>query len=351
MTLWRPRVNSLLATLRSNFSGTSAPTNPAPVAGQLFAKLDGSDDVTNLQIFNGGTETWTDINLGAAYDASNVTITGGTINGVVIGGSTAAAGTFTDLVATGEVTFDGGGIDNVTIGAIGAGPGTFTVLNGASLTVSNSTSMIPVLMEEARFTDIAFNAGWNRKATKDGFVSTFPHRLSVDTGDVADGVAGAATSGSSGWFRGKNRNTINFSKRIKFRFSLAQYDNTTNGKSWVTFGRDGFTGEAIGDPADKAIGVRIDNNAIKGIVHDGSTLTVVDLSTTLTADELYDVIVDSNGGNVSWYLNGSGTAAGTTANGPTGDKSGAAFRVECDNGGDSAAQAIVLSTLTVYAEQ
>jgi hypothetical protein len=96
MTLWRPRVNSLLATLRSNFSGTSAPTNPAPVAGQLFAQVNGSDNVTALQVFNGGTETWTDINLGSViYDPSSVDINGGTIDGTVIGGASSAAGTFT----------------------------------------------------------------------------------------------------------------------------------------------------------------------------------------------------------------------------------------------------------------
>jgi hypothetical protein len=222
----------------------------------------------------------------------------------------------------------------------------------ADLSANGSTAIIPSLMEEERFTDLAFNSGWNRKVSHEGNVSTFPHRLAVETGTVANGVAGAATSGSSGWFRGKNRNALNFSKRIKFRFSVAQYANTTNGQCWVSMGRDGFTGEGIGDPSAKAIGVRVDDDALKGIVHDGSTLTVVDLTTTLTGDELNDVVVDSIGdGNVNWYLNGSDTAAGTTANGPVGDATGSSFRIEADNGGDAANQAIILSTLTVYAEQ
>src|SRR5210317_316992 len=71
-------------------------------------------------------------------------INGGTADGVTIGGSTAAAGTFTSLNATtggsltgtwsdlGTVTtvdINGGSLDGVTIGASSAGAGTFTTLS------------------------------------------------------------------------------------------------------------------------------------------------------------------------------------------------------------------------------
>ena len=56
-------------------------------------------------------------------DASNVTITGGTIDGTIIGGTTPAAGTFTDLTVTG--TFISGGVINTigTTGQVGFGVG------------------------------------------------------------------------------------------------------------------------------------------------------------------------------------------------------------------------------------
>jgi hypothetical protein len=65
------------------------------------------------------------VQLSAAnnYNAASVAITGGTINGVSIGGSTPAAGSFTALSASG-----GGTINNTIIGGATAAAGTFTTL-------------------------------------------------------------------------------------------------------------------------------------------------------------------------------------------------------------------------------
>jgi hypothetical protein len=71
--------------------------------------------VTDGNIIVGNGTTWvaesgatarTSLGLGtiATQDASSVTITGGTINGTAIGGSTAAAGAFTTVSASGDVT-------------------------------------------------------------------------------------------------------------------------------------------------------------------------------------------------------------------------------------------------------
>jgi len=94
----------------------------------------------------------------SSTDTSVASITSGTISGVtinssVIGGTTPAAGTFTDLTATGTIDFtggtvsdlgavttadiNGGTVDGVTIGGASAGAGTFTSLNatgGGALT-------------------------------------------------------------------------------------------------------------------------------------------------------------------------------------------------------------------------
>jgi hypothetical protein len=85
--------------------------------------------------------------------AGTADINGGTLDGVVIGGASAAAATVTDLTASGTVDFsgatvsdlgtvttadiDGGTIDGVTIGGASAGAGTFTDLT-ATGTVSLS---------------------------------------------------------------------------------------------------------------------------------------------------------------------------------------------------------------------
>ena len=71
-------------------------------------------------------------NIDALVSAA-VTITGGNIDGTIIGGSTPAAGSFTDLTSTGTSThatvdINGGNIDGTTIGASSAAAGSFTTV-------------------------------------------------------------------------------------------------------------------------------------------------------------------------------------------------------------------------------
>jgi hypothetical protein len=102
--------------------------------------------------------TRAELNNAMEIDAlANVTITGGTINGTTIGNTTAAAGTFTNLTATGTVTIpdnaisgdkvEGGTINAITINTLTAtnnptlSAGTangVTYLNGSKVLTSGS---------------------------------------------------------------------------------------------------------------------------------------------------------------------------------------------------------------------
>lgn len=82
-------------------------------------------------------------NLGtiSTQDADAVAITGGTINGTAIGGTTAAAGAFTTLTASSTATLNtlassgatltGGTIDNMVIGGTTAVAGSFTTVSAS----------------------------------------------------------------------------------------------------------------------------------------------------------------------------------------------------------------------------
>ena len=72
----------------------------------------------------------------SSITATTVDLNGGTIDGTTIGGSVAAAGTFTTLTGT-TVDLNGGAIDGTTIGASSAAAGTFTSLSGTSLDVAD----------------------------------------------------------------------------------------------------------------------------------------------------------------------------------------------------------------------
>jgi hypothetical protein len=92
----------------------------------------------------------------ATLNATTIDLNGGALDNVVIGASTAAAGSFTDLTANGTVNFngatisnlgtittanlDGGTIDNVIIGGTTPAAGTFAAVAGTTGTFSAGVS-------------------------------------------------------------------------------------------------------------------------------------------------------------------------------------------------------------------
>ena len=92
--------------------------------------------------------------------ATSADINGGTVDGATIGGSSAGAGTFTNLTASGTVNFngatvsnlgtittadlDGGTADNIVIGGSTPAAGTFTALAATSATVGGAAVLTSV---------------------------------------------------------------------------------------------------------------------------------------------------------------------------------------------------------------
>jgi len=120
----------------------------------------GNIELNNLQISNQtitGLTTNADITITpngtGSVAMAKVNIDGGTVDGTVIGGASAAAATFTSLTTSGgTVTLGGsttGSIDNVNIGATTQGTGKFTTLEstgnmtvGGNLVVNGTTTTI-----------------------------------------------------------------------------------------------------------------------------------------------------------------------------------------------------------------
>jgi len=120
----------------------------------------GNIELNNLQISNQtitGLTTNADITITpngtGSVAMAKVNIDGGTVDGTVIGGASAAAGTFTSLTTSGgTVTLGGtttGSINNVNIGATTQGTGKFTTLEstgnmtvGGDLIVNGTTTTI-----------------------------------------------------------------------------------------------------------------------------------------------------------------------------------------------------------------
>jgi hypothetical protein len=116
-----------------------------------------SVDASQTQITAVGTiatGTWQGTAIADAYVADNLTISGGTVDNSVIGGTTAAAGTFTDLTASGTFTLGGTAItatgaelnilDGVTATAV-----ELNVLDGITSTTAELNTLDGVLATAA----------------------------------------------------------------------------------------------------------------------------------------------------------------------------------------------------------
>lgn len=139
-------------TVTTSFTSSGTATMAALTLSSALAVASGGTGATSAG------DARTNLGLGsiATQDANNVGLSGGAIDGTVIGGSTAAAGTFTTLNATGggsltgtwsdlgsvtTVDINGGTIDGAVIG--GSTPAAATVTNlTASGTVSFSGATV-----------------------------------------------------------------------------------------------------------------------------------------------------------------------------------------------------------------
>ena len=176
-------------------------------------------------------------------------------------------------------------------------------------------------------------------------------RMKVSTGTTASSTARRALgSDTMAWSAGKNRILINWSKRVVLSLVIFTDGNSANGEMRVLFGP--ATSDGVADLATKGIGIHIDNLALKGQTHDGTTLSEVDLSTTLVTVVPDVITITSDGsGNIEWFVNG--TSAGTSGSGATGDSSNSknALVVEVDNNADTTDNVLFLVNAWVGIEQ
>jgi hypothetical protein len=99
--------------------------------------------------------------------------------------------------------------------------------------------------------------------------------------------------------------------RIVWQITFYHRAGSANARRWFKIDAD-----TAADPTGAAIGFRIDGNAVKGIVHNGTSLTVVDLATTLTDGVDYTFRIEFHGASVYWYIGS--VLKGQSSNVPSG---------------------------------
>jgi parallel beta-helix repeat protein len=232
--------------------------------------------------------------------------------------------------------------DNVAEAYRNAGRGTKEAGNiGVSEPSYYSVSKLTQLWN---WSDISLGAGWTKTVAGSGAVSFGPRQLVVTTDSTAGSTAVARTGAEMCLTLNAASDVIDWSKPLVFVVTFSVTDATTDGIACVSLGKAADAG--VGEPAVKSFGLRVDNLALKGLAHDGTSLTVVDLNTTLVAGGTYQLAIVSDGaGNVEWFL--SGTLKGTTTAGPrtVGAAGDSTIHAEVSNGANSVAQRLVVSGL------
>jgi len=184
-----------ISTAIATKSDTASPTFTGTVTIPTVDINAGAIDGTVIGASSAAAATFTNLT------ATTADINAGTIDNAVIGGSTAAAGTFTDLVAT-SADINGGTLDGATIGGSSAGAGTFTNLtasgtvnfNGA--TVSNLGTITTANLDGGTADNIVIGGSTPAAGTFTSVVAT----TADINGGTADNVVIGGSTAAAGTF-------------------------------------------------------------------------------------------------------------------------------------------------------
>ena len=142
-----------------------------------------------------------------------------------------------------------------------------------------------------------------------------PFYIYAGAGATANSTARFRVYRLAGFSRGTTHSTIDFDKLICWKIRVHSANVTTaTGIIWAMWGGS-LEDAAPADPTSKAIGIKIIGTAIHGLVHDGTNMNTVDL-TTAYSRYAQDILIVSQAGNVKWYIDD--VYKGESNDGPTG---------------------------------
>ena len=215
-----------------------------------------------------------------------------------------------------------------------------------------SPALVEQLFQLDQWHDVPLNSDWVEALVGTGSTSLAfgPRRMLLSTGATIASSAARKLGGENSWSRGQGSDVIDWDKRISIQATLVSEATVATALSRLTMGK--AAGDGVGDIADKGVGIRLDDFALFGLVHDGVGLTAVDLSTLLADLQVERVTIKSDGlGNVQWFVNG--VLVGSTTGGPTGlgTPGSDLMQAEVENPGTAAAKSFRLHNLKVFVGQ
>lgn len=143
---------------------------------------------------------------------------------------------------------------------------------------------------------------WSSAATGTGATTADGRGTYVESGSTAASTARASIS-ALGLSLGLGQASVNYASTVEIvgDFMVSNIaSGTSTGNSWLML----TTASVAADPSTRSVGFKIVQDAIWGLTHDGTTLNLVNLSTSLSSGVLTQLRFVKSGGSVLWYVNG-----------------------------------------------
>ena len=134
-----------------------------------------------------------------------------------------------------------------------------------------------------------------------GTVAKKAHQLNLNSGATADSKAAAYSVLTNYISSGHLPFAMqDFDVDTEIGWVIGLEDDVATGKGYLLYGPT----VTVIDPSVRGFGFRIDNKAVKGLVHDDASLHVIDLSTTLSIASIYRLsLVFDSGNKIEWFIN------------------------------------------------
>ena len=259
-----------------------------------------SVDASQTQITAVGTiatGTWQGTAIADAYVADNLTISGGTVDNSVIGGTTAAAGTFTDLTASGTLTLGGTAVTSTAaelniLDGVTATAAELNIMDGVTSTAAELNILDGVTATTAEINYLDVTTVGATEASK---------AVTTDANGVVtfnDGVSEkyeAVTSSS-------NSTTVDLQTSTNFSHTLTENTTFTFSNSAASGNVSAFTLKIVQDASASGYTVTWPSSV------DWPSATAPTLTATASAVD-YFVFITHDGGT-NWYGFTAGQAFG-----------------------------------------
>jgi hypothetical protein len=280
---------TLAGTLGAANGGTGATTLTGYVYGNGVGVMTASTTIPNTAVSGLGTMS--------TQNANNVAITGGSINGATIGGSVAAAGSFTTLGGT-----------TITASTQFTGPGTGLTGTAASLSIGGTAALATSLAA--------------------GSTYSIPYQSAAGTtAFLAAGTSGSIlmTLGSSSapiWTSAAALSVSSANNLVGGNSGYVPYQSAASTTAFVSAGTTGqvFTSGGTGSPtwtSQSALSVGTAGNVAGGLANKIVYQTGAGATSFITAPTVSSTFLQWNGSAFVWAAGGSGTVTSVAASGGT----------------------------------